>query len=205
MAVWSQPSRRLPSGEAVNLGAPHPGSGELMGYINFNLKDTINLIGGEVDVIGSGKLVAAAGQLSEPHGPESGALALLREGQGRSQPGPARARTPTHARTHTRPQAHKHAACAWWKLPPSSTCCVLARSDHPPSLAKLRSSRPRRGAQHPDVGASPPAGFPQSGWRAPREARPSPATRLLSPRSGARFYSKRTVLRDFFFFYSFKK
>lgn len=75
-----------------------------MGYINFNLKDTINLIGGEVDVIGSGKLVAAAGQLSEPHGPESGALALLREGQGRSQPGPARARTHAHTRMH----AHKH-------------------------------------------------------------------------------------------------
>lgn len=74
-----------------------------MGYINFNLKDTINLIGGEVDVIGSGKLVAAAGQLSEPHGPESGALALLREGQGRSQPGPACARTHAHTPTSTQP------------------------------------------------------------------------------------------------------
>lgn len=74
-----------------------------MGYINFNLKDTINLIGGEVDVIGSGKLVAAAGQLSEPHGPESGALVLLREGQGRSQPGPARACTHAHTPTSTQP------------------------------------------------------------------------------------------------------
>lgn len=197
MAVWSQPSRRLPSGEAVNLGAPHPGSGELMGYINFNLKDKINLIGGEVDVIGSGKLVAAAGRLSEPHGPSpepSRCFVRVRDGPSRAP----RAHTRPH--THTRPQAHKHAACAWWKLPPSSTCCVLARSDHPPSLAKLRSSRPRRGAQHPNVGTTTPAGFPQSGWRAPREARPSPATRLLSPRSGARFYSKRTVLRDFFFF-----
>lgn len=76
-----------------------------MGYINFNLKDTINLIGGEVDVIGSGKLVAAAGQLSEPHGPSpepSRCFVRVRDGPSRAP----RALARTHAHAHTRPQAH---------------------------------------------------------------------------------------------------
>lgn len=73
-----------------------------MGYINFNLKDTINLIGGEVDVIGSGKLVAAAGQLSEPHGPSpepSRCFVRVRDGPSRAPR--ALARTHARARPHT--------------------------------------------------------------------------------------------------------
>lgn len=174
-----------------------------MGYINFNLKDTINLIGGEVDVIGSGKLVAAAGQLSEPHGPESGALALLREGQGRSQPGPACARTHTHARTRMRPQARSlrlvetpslfHVLCPCTIGPPA---LVSKTAVEPPTA---RGSASRRWHNDPSgLPAERVAGAP-GGPSLPSHTTAVPAQRrpVLFQEDGFAGF--------FFFFYSFKK
>lgn len=65
-----------------------------MRHIDFNLKDTVNLIRCKVDVIGSWRVV-------EAHGPKSGAPELLPDGQGQKTSWAPSARANTHARKHT--------------------------------------------------------------------------------------------------------
>lgn len=85
-----------------------------MRHIDFNLKDTVNLIRCKVDVIGSWGVV-------ETHGPQSGALELLRDGQGQKTSWARSACTNTHARKHTRTHTQKRPqvqVCAQRKHPP---------------------------------------------------------------------------------------
>lgn len=175
-----------------------------MGYINFNLKDTINLIGGEVDVIGSGKLVAAAGQLSEPHGPSpepSRCFVRVRDGPSRAPR--ALARTRAHARTCTRPQARSlrlvetpslfHVLCPCTIGPPA---LVSKTAVEPPTA---RGSASRRWHNDPSgLPAERVAGAPGG------PSLPSHTTAVPAQRRPVLFQED-DFAGFFFFFYSFKK